>query len=225
MRFGFFQQDRQSVGVQAAQDVNLATRQQGAVKLERRILRRRAHQRHRAGFHERQKSVLLRAIEAVDFVDEQQGRLARDTPRRRRIERLAQIRDAGKHCRKLLKLVARGLRQQSRNGGLARARRSPQDHRRQPPRRRHPPDRTLRPQQMILAHDLAQRLRPQPVGQRPRRLRRQAGGFEEIVHGAETSRVEADRHIRSASAPPLSSEPGRDHLLAALNVQHPAARA
>lgn len=49
---------------------------------------------------------------------------------------------------------------------------------------RHPPDRTVRPEQVVLAHDFAQPLRSQTVGERRRRLGSQACGFEQIGHGA-----------------------------------------
>ena len=51
-------------------------RQQRPDHLERRVLRRRADQRHRAVLDERQDRVLLRLVEAVDLVDEQHGALA-----------------------------------------------------------------------------------------------------------------------------------------------------
>ena len=55
----------------------------------------------------------------------------------------------------------------------------------------HAADRAVRPQQMVLAHHLVEALRPQPVGQRPRRLRLQPRGLEKIRHGARVSKNEA----------------------------------
>src|SRR5215472_756805 len=64
------------------------------------------------------------------------------------------------HCRR--------LGEQSRDCGFAAAGRAPQDHRGKPMSRNHAPDRRVRRQQMILADDVAQLLRPEPVGKRPR---------------------------------------------------------
>ena len=97
------------------------------------------------------------------------------------LERLLQVGDAGEHRRQLLELVAGLLGQQPRDGGLAGAGRAPEDHRGQPVRAGHAADRAVGPQQVVLAHHLVEGLRPQPVGQRARRLRRQAGGFEEVA--------------------------------------------
>ena len=62
--------------VEAAEDQHLAARQQGGVELEAGVLGRRADQGHRAVLDIGQEAVLLRAIEAVDLVHEQQGLLA-----------------------------------------------------------------------------------------------------------------------------------------------------
>ncbi|MNY81932.1 hypothetical protein D3C86_2237570 [compost metagenome] len=48
----------------------LAAGQERRVDLEGRILRRRTDQGDAALLHERQKSILLRLVKAVDFVDE-----------------------------------------------------------------------------------------------------------------------------------------------------------
>ena len=47
-------------------------REQRAVQLERRVLGRGAHEHDVAGLDERQERVLLRAVEAVDLVHEEQ---------------------------------------------------------------------------------------------------------------------------------------------------------
>jgi hypothetical protein len=58
-------------------------------------------------------------------------------------------------------------------------------------RRRHPADGAFGTQEMLLAHDLVEALGPQAVGQRGRRVRRQAGGLEEIGHVSVSSRPTA----------------------------------
>ena len=140
---GPFKQGFERLVIQSLQHVDLAPGQQRAVQLERRVLGGGAHQRHVACLHERQKPVLLSAVKAVDFIDEQQSRLPRRPPRPRRLKRLFQVGDAGEDGRKLLELIPRCVGQQPRDGGLADAGRPPQDHGRQPMRRRHPPDRPL----------------------------------------------------------------------------------
>jgi hypothetical protein len=118
----------------------------------------------------------------MDFIDEQQGRLAGQTSHAGLLESLLQVGDAGEHRRELLELIARLLGQQARDGGLAGAGRAPEDHRGQALGLGHTADRAVGSQQVVLSHDLVEPLRSQAVGERRRRLGRQAGGFEEIGH-------------------------------------------
>ena len=86
-RFGAADQLLERVMVEPAQDQHLAARQQRGVDLEARVLGRRADQGDGAVLDIGQEAVLLRAVEAVDLVHEQQGLLAglapRSAPRRR----------------------------------------------------------------------------------------------------------------------------------------------
>ena len=86
-RFGAADQLLERLMVEPAQDQHLAARQQRGVDLEARVLGRRADQRDGAVLDIGQEAVLLRAVEAVDLVHEQQGLLARrarrSAPRRR----------------------------------------------------------------------------------------------------------------------------------------------
>ena len=59
--------------VQPVEHKHRATREQGAVQLERGILGGGAHQNHGAVLDHGQEGVLLRPVEAVDLVDEEQG--------------------------------------------------------------------------------------------------------------------------------------------------------
>jgi hypothetical protein len=134
-------------------------RQQRGVELERGIFGGCADQHHGAVFHDREKRILLRAIEAVHLIDEQQSALADLAPGAGGIERLLQISDPGKHRRQLFEMQFGGIRQEARHRGLAGARRSPEDQRAQGPRRQHPGQGAVRPQDVILPDHLRQRAR------------------------------------------------------------------
>jgi len=71
------------------EDEDLAAREQGAVKLEGRVLGGGADQHDGAVLDIGQEGVLLGAVEAVDLVDEEQGALAADAPLLGRVEDLA----------------------------------------------------------------------------------------------------------------------------------------
>jgi hypothetical protein len=81
-------------------------------------------------------------------------------------EHLLQIGDAGEHRRDRDEAHPDRIGEQSRDRGLAGARRPPEDHRGELPRRHHPPDRAVRPGQMLLPDHVLEPLRPQPVGER-----------------------------------------------------------
>ena len=167
---GAAQQGFEVVVIEPAQHEDLGARQQRADQLEGRVLGRRADEDHRAVLDNGQKGVLLGAVEAVDLVDEEQRALAHLAALPGRLEHLAQIGDPGENGRERLEDELGAVRQEARDRRLAAARRAPQDHRGELPARHHAPDRPLRAQQMILPDDVGEALRPQPVGQRVRRL-------------------------------------------------------
>ncbi len=94
MRLGLVQQGLQRRFVQTAQDIDLTTRQQGPVQFKRRIFGGGPHQGDDPLLDEGQEAVLLGAVEAVDFVDEQQGRLAGGAAHAGGLEGLLQVGDA-----------------------------------------------------------------------------------------------------------------------------------
>ena len=145
-------------------------RQQRRVELERRIFGGGADQHHGAVFHHGQKRILLRAVEPMHLVDEQQRALAHLAPGARGIEHLLQVGDAGKHRGNLLEMQFGGVRQQPRHRGLAGAGRSPEHQRAQRARLQHPRQRAVGAEDVILADDIGELLRAQPVRQRPRRV-------------------------------------------------------
>ena len=108
--FGAFQQRFERLRAQGTKDEHAGARQQSRVELERRILRRRADQRDRAVLHHRQKGILLRAVEAMDLVDEQERALPLRAARARGVEDLLQFRDAGMDRRELHERVVAAKR-------------------------------------------------------------------------------------------------------------------
>ena len=115
---------------QRLQHEHAHARQQRAVDLERRILRRRADQRDRARFDVRQKRVLLRLVEAMDLVGEQ-NRSASEPPAPLRFgDDLAHARHAFGHRGERNELAIGVLRDHARDRRLAGAGRAPEHHRR-----------------------------------------------------------------------------------------------
>ena len=157
-------------------------RQQSAVELEGGVLGGGADERDGAVLHVRQETVLLRAVEAVDLVDEQQRALAGLALALGAVEGLAQVLHAREDGGELLEHEIGLVRQQARHGGLAGTGRAPQDHALQPAAPEHARQRALGADEMILADDLGKLARPQPVGQRPRRFLLHARGLEQICH-------------------------------------------
>ena len=158
--------------------------QQRRIEREGRVFRGRPHQRDGAILHHRQKTVLLRAVEPVDLIHEQQRSLPGHAPRTRAIEHLFQIGHAGKNRADLLEMQRRLPRQQPRHGGLSRAGWPPEDHRPQRPRTEQPRQRAIWPGQMILPHHLTKLRRTQPVSQRARRALFHPGSSEQVGHAS-----------------------------------------
>ncbi len=152
--------------VEPAQDQHLATRQERGVQFEARILGGRTDQRYRAVLDIGQEAVLLRSVEAMHLVDEQQGLLAGLGHLPGLGEDFLEIGNAREDRRDRHEPQPDGVGEQPRDAGLARARRPPQDHRGETTRRDHPADRALGAGQMLLADDLVERPRPEAVGER-----------------------------------------------------------
>ena len=81
-RLGAGEQLLQRLPVERPEDQHARARQKRRVQLERRVLGGGADQRDGAVLHDRQEGVLLRAVEAVDLVDEEERALARLAPAR-----------------------------------------------------------------------------------------------------------------------------------------------
>ena len=114
---------------QAFEHKDLSAAEQGSIQFERGVFRGGAHQHDRAVLHVRQKPILLRFVEAVDLVHEEQSALPVPTPDLGRLEDFPQFGHAGENGADLDKTVICFLRQQACNGRLADARRTTEHER------------------------------------------------------------------------------------------------
>mgnify|MGYP001159731230 CR=1 FL=1 len=164
----------------------LRPRQERGIQFEAGIFRRRADQRDRAILDKGQKTVLLRPVEAMNLIHEEQRlrALARMVPGRRK--HLLEVGDARKHRRDRLEPHAHRVGEQARYRRLAGTRRSPEDDGGQASGRDHAADRAVRSGQMLLPDDIGQCARAQPVGQR--------GGVARLVGGGIILRSEQVGH-------------------------------
>ena len=168
--FGPYQQFFQRVWPKPFQRQDRASRQKRPIDLEARVFSRRANEGHHARLYERQKTVLLGAVEPVDLIHKQQRALARIAPVLGPVEGGAKIFDPREDSADRFKLEIGFLGQQAGNRRLADTGRAPEDDRAKPARLQHPPERAIRAEQMVLPHHLRQLCGAQAVGQRPRRV-------------------------------------------------------
>ena len=113
-------------------------------------------------------------------------------------EDLAQVGDPGEHRRQRLEAVVGVVGDEPGNGGLAAARRAPEQHRGKPPFGQGPAERRVACQKMVLTDHLGQGLRAQAVGKGPRRL-----GFKKRGHGRRALRGRAPLGIAGGLVPGL----------------------
>ena len=115
--------------LQRLEHEDAAARQKSAVDLERRVLRRRTDEDDASLFHERQESVLLCLVEAMNLVDEEDRALAVRRVLLRLLHDRANLLDAARHGGKVDETSLRLPRNDACERRLADARRSPEDHR------------------------------------------------------------------------------------------------
>ena len=155
------------LGIERAQHEHACARQERRVHLEAGVLGGRSDQHDVAALDMREERVLLRLVEAVDLVDEQDRRLTGPAPRlRRTFHDLLHFLDAREHRRDLHERHARGTRDQACERGLAGAGRAPQDDAREMPPLAHQHERAALLQEMLLPDQLLERPRPHAVGER-----------------------------------------------------------
>ena len=109
----------------------------------------------------------------MHLVDEEDGASALRGHDLGPLHGFADILDAGKHRRQRNEFGIEAIGHQSRQGGLAHARRPPQDHRMRRARGESQAQRLALADQMALADHLVERPRPHLLGQR--RMRRRGG--------------------------------------------------
>ena len=179
---------------QGLEDDDLAPRQERAVQLERRVLRGRTDEDDVARLDVGKKHVLLRPIEAVDLVEEQDRALALARARAPRVlEDLAHLLDPRGDRRVGQKVRGRLRRDQARERRLAHAGRPPENERRDAILGDGAPEEPVGADDLVGTLDLVERPRPHAVGQRRvgRRDARGGGGagvvFEEGRHPAFSS--------------------------------------
>ena len=175
-------------GLQRAQLVHLRPRQQRRVDLEVRVLRRGADERDEPLLDGRQQRVLLRLVEPVDLVEEEDRRAPAALALARPGDHLAHLRPPGVDRRELLERGVGVLGGHARERRLAGAGRAEQDHRVRAPGLDRRAQRRARAEQVLLADEVVERPGPHARGQRaverhglgPRLL----GflGLEQLVH-------------------------------------------
>ena len=185
-------QDRRDlVDREPAKDEDFGPGQESRVHLERGVFGRRADEDDIAGLDTRQKRVLLRLVEAVDFVDEDDraapGRLTEALGVGHDV---ANLFDAREH---------RAEGHESRFGRvgnnpgerrLARARRSPEDDGLQQIALDRFAQRLAGRQQLFLTHEFVERAGAHALGERSRRVSSRRSVFgKQGIHGARGSKV------------------------------------
>ena len=144
-----------------------AAADQRLVDLEVGVLGGRADQDHRAVLDPRQQRVLLRLVEAVDLVHEEDGALAELAAALLRVgDGGADVGHAGQHRVDGDEVRPRGVGDDPRQRGLARARRPVEDHRAELVGLDGAAQQPARPHDVLLADELVQRARAHPRGER-----------------------------------------------------------
>jgi hypothetical protein len=118
----------------------------------------------------------------VDLVNEEQRLATTHAAGPGCFENLLEISDTGENRRDLIERQFGLTGQEPGHGGLAGARRPPEDHRTETSRGNHPGDRAIRAGQMRLPSDLGKACRPQPVGKRSMPAPGRLGTGEQITH-------------------------------------------
>ena len=162
--------------VEAVEGEDAGAGEEGGVELEGGVLGGGADQHDGAVLHQREEGVLLRLVEAVDLVDEEQGAAAVLAAEAGGLEDLLQVGDAGEDGADLHEGEVGGVGEEAGDGGLADAGRAPEDDGAEVALGEHPAERGVGAEEVVLADDLLEPARAEAVGERARRLRGRARG-------------------------------------------------
>ena len=157
---------------ESVQHVNLHPRKQRSDHFERRIFGGGADQHDISGFDVRQKGVLLRAVEAMHFVHEDDGAPAVATRAFGLRHHFLDFLDAGEHGAEGNEFGVRAPGDDPRERRLAAAGRAPEEHRAELVALDLRAQRLAGAEQLFLADEFVERLRAHAVGERPAGLRR-----------------------------------------------------
>jgi hypothetical protein len=155
---------------QRLQHIDAAARKQRGVDFERRIFGGGADQADAAFFDVREECILLRFVEAMNFVDEDDGARAVLAGAVGIAHDLLDFLDAGEHSGKLDEVGLGDAGNDLGERSLAGARRTPEDHRGGVVALDLHAQRFAWPDQVFLSDEFIERARPHAVGQRARAL-------------------------------------------------------
>ncbi len=184
MSFGALEQRFESRIIEPAQHQHLRAGKKRAVQLERRVLGCRADKHHRSIFHHGKEAILLAAIEAVNFIDEQQCALPHPAALAGGFEGFLEIGNTGEDGGQLFELKFECGGKQARDCCFSGAGRAPQNNGMRTALRDHAADGAIGRQKVILTDHFTERFRAQTIGQRTRRILWQSACFKEIAHGS-----------------------------------------
>ena len=179
--------------------------------IKRRVLRRRADERDGAVLDVGQHVVLLRAVEAVQLVDEEDGLdAARRAPLPRVGDHAPDVRDPGVDGREGLEVALRAPRDDGGERGLAGAGRPPQHERGRLVALDHPAQRAPRADDLLLPHEVVEVPGALARGERggaARRVADRALGEARLI-AAEEVALEPGRRVAAPSRLPAGGGHG-----------------
>ena len=209
------QQLRKLPGRKTVQHKHLAPGQKRRVDLERRVFRGGADEDDASLFHKGQKRILLRFVEAVDLVHEQDGLFAEAAVRLGRLHHFLDLFDTACHGAEINEICLRPVGDDARKRRFAHARRPPEHHGGHTVAVYELAQHLALAQKMPLARKFLQGSRAHPAGQRPPRVcfPKQCllyhtpclPALSRVLPAAQAAGVRSFYHIRHGSPMPVSA--------------------